>query len=238
MVLIDKYKLLKSLEPAVKDSKILISRAPNPLTKTLQREALTAFLIAVALEKSYEEKGENVKFSVCENDGKNDGKIYIENMDENINTIVELEQIMLTGKEFEENGVPSPTILNEALISKIAQKTEHGYSNPERLVLTLFNDTKGISTVDELKKFIKEHFKFMFYVYIFLEKTDPYTYVVINLQPDISGHSEFVVTINDDFQNYSVNLKGIKSFNLIGYLKIWLYKITKFIRKLRGKSKT
>jgi hypothetical protein len=239
---IDKHKLLKSLEVAVKDEKILRSRALNPLTKTLQREALTLFLISAVLEKSYKNRGKDVTFEILENDGVNDGKVYFQDNDENKGRVFEFEQIMLTTKELESKGVDTPIIINKELIKKIKEKTERGYADQEELILTLFSDIKGIATMDEIKVFLREHFCFMFYIYVYLESKDPYVYVVIDLQPARFEHSEFVVTINEDFSEFKVDLNGKRERNIVrlslAYIKVYIYKVFKFLRDSRGKEKS
>lgn len=228
---IDRYKLLKSLENAVKDRNILVTRAQNPLTKTYQREALTAFLIVVALEKALKQNGKNIELDVCENDGFNDGKIVIKNLDTGGKTFVELEQVMLTGKQFEKTGSKYFELINDELKKKIEEKTNHGYPNSNELVLTLFADIKGISTVDELKEYIRDYPNFMFYIYIFLKDISPFTYVIIDLQPDRKGHSEFIVEINDTFTEYKVEINQGVQYPLLK--KIWLYLKTIYYKKIR-----
>lgn len=228
---IDRYELLKSLENAVKDREILVTRAQNPLTKTYQREALTAFLIVVALEKALKQNGKNIELDVCKNDGFNDGKIVIKNLDTGGKTFVELEQVMLTSKQFEKTGSKYFELINDELKRKIEEKTNHGYPNSNELVLTLFADIKGISTVDELKEYIRDYPKFMFYIYIFLKDISPLTYVIVDLQPDRKGHSEYIVEINDTFTEYKVELNQGVQYPLLK--KIWLYLKTIYYKKIR-----
>ena len=64
--IINHIVLLKSLEEAVKDRKILMSRKKDSLTNTLCREALANLLIAEVLKFAHN-YNPNFSFDVCQN---------------------------------------------------------------------------------------------------------------------------------------------------------------------------
>jgi len=85
---------------AVKDKDILIRGIKNPLTRTLQRVALTAFLTSVVLEKSLQYQGFPIEISVCRKEGVHDGSLSFLDKRDGDQRFYELEQIMLTSEEF------------------------------------------------------------------------------------------------------------------------------------------
>lgn len=205
---IDRIKLLRSLEMPVKDKDILISDIKNPLTRTLQREALTAFLTSAVLEKSLQHQGHPIEVSVCRYEGVHDGYLSFLNKKDGEQEFYELEQIMLTSEEFVKNNKDLPKILNREIIKKIKKKDQKQYSDATKVILTIFLDIVGTTTVDEIKEFLKKEKSFLFYTLIYLKKVNPYSYVVVDIQPERVGHSEFLVTIGDNFLEYVVDLNG------------------------------
>lgn len=209
---VDSLELLKSLEEAVKDpAKILTKDTPNPLTNTKNREALTLFLTAVALNKSYEEQGNSIHIDVCKNDKESDsldGYLKVKYPD-GTEEELEFEQVMLTVEEIKTTN--SQTDISDLVIEKIKQKHDKGYDNPKGVTLVVFLDIRGKLIPKKVKNYIKDNNFFLFYIIIVLDpegkKEGSYVYKVVDLNPEREGnHSRLTVRINRDFSGYEVNL--------------------------------
>jgi hypothetical protein len=204
--------LLKSLEEAVKDpANILTKNKENPLTKTKQREALTLFLTAVALNKSYEYQEEVLHFDVCKNNEQGDsldGYLKV-TYPEGAEMELEFEQVMLTMEEIKDRDEKSNN--SELVIEKIKQKHSKGYDNPKGVTLVVFLDIEGFIIPETIKAYLKRNNIFLFYLLIVLDpqhKSDgSYSYTVMDLNPEREGnHSRFTIKISEDFSSYEVTL--------------------------------
>jgi len=204
--------LLKSLEGAVKDpAKILTKNKENPLTKTKQREALTLFLTAVALNESYKYQEEVLHFDVCENNEQSDsldGYLKVTYPD-GAGMELEFEQVMLTMEEIKDRDEKSDN--SELVIEKIKQKHNKKYDNPKGITLVVFLDIEGFVIPETIKEYLKENNIFLFYLLIVLDpqhKSDgSYSYTVMDLNPEREGnHSRFTIKISEDFSAYEVSL--------------------------------
>lgn len=209
---VNTQELLKSLEEAVKDPEnILTKDKVNPLTKTRQREALTLFLTAVTLNKSYESQEEVLHFDVCENrevSDSLDGYLAVTYPDGSKKEL-EFEQIMLTVEEVK--GTSKESDISDLVIEKIEQKHSKGYDNPKSITLVIFLDIKGIVIPEKIKAHIKNNNIFLFYMIVVLdprhEGEGSYVYTVVDLDPEREGnHSRFTVKIAKDFSGYEVSL--------------------------------
>jgi hypothetical protein len=204
--IIDSIELLRSLEKAIKDpSGILTKRIKNSLTGTLQREALTALLIAIVLNYN---RSIHMEWHVCRNseEDEHDGVLVGYDHAEKSRTRFELEQVMLTVDDQNLQDYSTP---KEAIIEKIRQKHNKNYANPSNIILVIFLDISQDSvTPADIKEFLRTEYHFGFYILIMLnDKTlvsEEYIYTVVDLDPEREGHSRFNIKITQDFSNYNV----------------------------------
>lgn len=204
--IVDPYKLLKALEPAIKDPKnILTKNTDCKLTNTKTREALTALIISGVMNKVYEDK--DISWEICKNDLREDSLDgYLKVTTKQGEDYIELEQTMLTEEEISVKTTQQ-TPLSQMIIDKIEKKHNKNYSDIEDVVLVIFLDMKGHSIIKEIKKYLKENKQFGFYILVLLNmENDKYIYTVVDLDPEREGHSEYKFEIAEDFNSYSVRL--------------------------------